>query len=356
MARRVSTAGYRSAITKGSKVIAGTEVAQYLSKAAFVPFPQTPTTAADLPVRETPGYFDTQPTDWVSVTAYGAKADDGEDDTAAFQKALDAGKPVVYLPTGRYVISRTLHMKGGVRQIAGFGSTLTPGGTAFNDAAAPAALIEVDNGSAPDVTIGDLTVTRAPRNAPTSAGLIGFAHHTARPLVLKDIGCCGSYQAGYAAGPGAGPLYLDDVSASGWRFEQPQQVWARQLNNIDEVAGVGAGPATAPKATSARLVNAGATLWVLGFESEQSGPLVRTEHGGRTEILGGAVYEAASSGDVAFECLDDASMSLSFATMGSGNGVYRVLVRQRRGDASKDLARQQAVWRDEGRTVPLYTG
>jgi hypothetical protein len=107
MARRVSTAGYRSAITERGKIIAGTEVPQYLSNAPFTAFPGVPATAADLPIRETPQYFATQPPDWVSVNAYGARPDDNSDDTAAFQKAIDAGKPVVYLPTGRYVISRT---------------------------------------------------------------------------------------------------------------------------------------------------------------------------------------------------------------------------------------------------------
>jgi hypothetical protein len=49
-------------------------------------------------------------------------------------------------------------------------------------------------------------------------------------------------------------------------------------------------------------------------------------------------------------------MALSFATMGPGYGVFRVLARERRGDTSRDLPRQQAVWRGEGRSVPLYTG
>jgi hypothetical protein len=59
---------------------------------------------------------------------------------------------------------------------------------------------------------------------------------------------------------------------------------------------------------------------------------------------------------VAFECLDSASMALSFATMGPGYGVYQVLVRQRQGETSKDLPRQQTYWRGDGRAVPLYTG
>ncbi|MCW2638833.1 MAG: hypothetical protein JWP76_1139 [Dactylosporangium sp.] len=347
MTRRVRTAGYRSAVTQGGRIITGNELTQYVSKTPFAPFPETQSPAVDLPVRETPDFLAAQPTDWVSATAYGAKPDDGEDDTAAIQKALDTGKPVVYLPTGRYVISKTLHIKGAVRQLAGFGSTLVAGGTAFKDGNAPAAVIQVDDGTARDVTVSGLTITRTSRTTSPAAGLIGFAQHTGRPLVLKDVDC-GDVKTSYQAHAGAGPLYLENVSAAGWQFDQPQQVWARQFNHLDR------GSETENR--SPLLVNAGATVWMLGLETERSGPLLRAERGGRTEVLGGAVYEAPSGDAVAFECVDSASMALSFATMGPGYGVYQVLVRQRQGETSKDLPRQQTYWRGDGRAVPLYTG
>ncbi|NJC84037.1 hypothetical protein HC030_15935 [Planosporangium mesophilum] len=353
MARRISTAGYRSALTQGGRIISGNDLAQYSSKTAVAPFPETQSLAADLPVRETPDFVAAQPTDWVSVATYGAKPDDAEDDTAAIQKALDSGKPVVYLPTGRYVISKTLHVKGAVRQLAGFGSTLTPGGAAFGDAAAPAAVIQVEEGTARDVTVWGLRIAKAPQGgtattgSPKTAGLIGFAQRTTRPLVLKDVDCCGVAKASYQAQAGVGPLYLENVSAAGWQFDQPQQVWARQFNHLDRGTGDDQSPL---------LVNAGATVWVLGLETERDGPVMRTERGGRTEVLGGAVYESsASANDIAFECVDG-SMSLAFTTMGPGNGGYRILTRQRRGEVTKDLPRQQAYWRGDGRTVPLYTG
>jgi hypothetical protein len=347
MTRRVSAAGYRSALTQSGRIVSGNELTQYTSKTPFAPFPETQSPAADLPVRETPDFFAAQPADWVSVAAYGAKPDDGEDDTAAFQKALDSGKPVIYLPTGRYLISKTLHVKGAVRQVVGFGSTLSPAGTGWGDANAPAALIQVDDGTARDVTIWGLNIARPAKSTAPAAGLIGFAQHTARSLVLKDVDC-GDTATSYQAQSGAGPLYLENVSASGWRFDQPQQVWARQFNHLDRGSDT--------ENRSALMVNAGATVWMLGLETERSGPLMRTERGGRTEVLGGAVYEAPTGDAVAFECLDGASMALSFATMGPGNGAYRILARERRGEESRDLSRQQAYWRGDGRAVPLYTG
>ena len=342
LARRVHTAGYRSALTQGNKIVPGAEVAQYVSKTPYTPTPETPSTAADLPVRDTPEYFPTDPNGWSSVVAAGAKPDDDTDDTDAIQKAIDAGKPAVYLPAGRYIVSRTLTVRGAVRQVAGFGATIVPAGTAFGDANRPTALVEVGDGPGPDVTIAGLTVLKGTR----SPGLVGFVQHTARPLIIKDVACCGEYKWGFRAETGAGPLYLENVSASRWQLDQPQQVWARQFNHEDSDA----------KDRTVRVLNAGATLWILGFESEQNGPLLRTEKRGRSEVLGGAVYETGSANDVAFEVVDDGSMALSFATTGPANNVYKVLVRQRRGGTTKDLTRQQAAWRGEGRTVPLYTG
>ena len=352
MARRLTTSGYRSAVTAGTRIVSGASLAEYLSKPAVHPYPQSPSGAADLEIRDTPQANPGDPSTWASVVAYGAKPDDATDDTAAFQKALDAGRPVVYLPTGRYVISGTLHVKGAVRELLGFGSLITPAGTAFTKVTSPTPLVQVDDGSAPDVTVADLTVARAAVNPAKTAGLVGFAQHTRRPLVLKDIGCCGTYQAGYRAAPGAGPLYLEDVSVSGWHFDQPQQVWARQFNNVDERLST----PTGTTAHTPRLVNSDATLWVLGFESEQSGPVVGTDGSGRTEILGGAVYEADSSTDTAFTCADHGSMALSFATMGTGVGGYHDLVRESRSGITRNLPRAQGAWRGDGRSVPLYAG
>jgi hypothetical protein len=340
-------------VTQGGRIVPGNDLTQYVSKNPFTPFPESRSPAADLPVRETPEFAPAQSTDWVSVTTYGAKPDDGQDDTVAIQQALDSGKPVVYLPTGRYVVSKTLQVKGAVRQLAGFGSTLTPAGSGWGNAAAPAAVVGIGDGSARDVAAAAVMVTglriaRDPRSsAPAAAGLIGFAQHTTRPLVLKDIDCVDATTS-YQARSGAGPLYLENVSASGWRFDQPQHVWARQFNHLDRDTGV--------ENRTPLLFNAGATVWMLGLETERSGPLLRTERGGRTEVLGGAVYEAPSGSAVAFECLDGASMALSFATMGPGYGVYRTLIRDRRGQVSKDVTRQQAYWRGDGRMVPLYVG
>ena len=57
--------------------------------------------------------------DWINVKNFGAKGDGKTDDTAALQKAFDKlnNHITVYLPPGRYIISKTLEWKGAKRLI-----------------------------------------------------------------------------------------------------------------------------------------------------------------------------------------------------------------------------------------------
>jgi pectate lyase-like protein len=340
MARNVTTTGYRSAIGRGASVVAGTRVTEYASGARLALFDRVPGHSLGLPVSEPVDALDADPAGWASVRSYGALADDANDDTAAIQRAIDSGKPVIYLPFGRYLVSGTLHLRGGVRQLLGLGSTLLASGPAFADARHPVPLVQADDGSAPDVGVSALHVAPRVTTAAASAGLVLFTQHTARPLVLRDIAGAGEYKYGYQPAAGAGALYLENVSASRWHLDRPQPVWARQLN---------------PEDTALRVLNTAATLWILGLQTKGNAPVLRTEGAGRTELLGGAVYEAGRPGDAVFECVD-ARVTLSFATLGRDPYVYRVLVRQRLDGTSRELARAQAAARAGGRSVPLYTG
>jgi hypothetical protein len=70
-----------------------------------------------------------------------------------------------------------------------------------------------------------------------------------------------------------GDLYLENVVAD-WKFRSGR-VWARQFNN--ERLGL-------------HILNAGATLWILGLKTERGGTLIETRAGGTTELLGGLSY------------------------------------------------------------------
>jgi len=93
-----------------------------------------------------------------SVRAFGAHPNDGLDDTAGIQKALDAGG-VVYVPPGKYEVSDTLHIKRWGTTLAGadaFLSFITYTGKKFIN------VIEVDTYSG--VRIIDLTISGGARS------------------------------------------------------------------------------------------------------------------------------------------------------------------------------------------------
>jgi hypothetical protein len=80
--------------------------------------PDGANTGIRLALQTHPGSFTEQPTDaallppvsaWVSVRSLGVLGDGAQDDTAALQAAIDT-HPVLYLPAGRYRLTRTLHL------------------------------------------------------------------------------------------------------------------------------------------------------------------------------------------------------------------------------------------------------
>jgi hypothetical protein len=235
-ARNVRSEGYRSAIMQDNKVVKGTKVREFTSFAPFTLFKSSANTSLNLPIEEPPSFHDNNLSNWVNVEDFGAKgknpdgSDEWGDDTVAIQKALDSGKSTVYIPPGRYFVSDTLHVRGNVRKISAMGATFSPGGTAFGDINNPKPFFRIEDGTATDVTIEHVSVLNLVQQAPPQAGLIGFEQATSRTLFLKDVGCCSlrpnDQKYVFRNKPGAGKLFIEDVSAEGWQFEHPQQVWA----------------------------------------------------------------------------------------------------------------------------------
>ena len=102
-----------------------------------------------------------------------------------------------------------------------------------------------------------------------------FEHASSRTLVFNDV-------TGMNYRPAVdrpGDVFPNDTVGRAVRFQGGQRVWARQLNIEEDTTKPGS-------LLSAKIVNDGAAVWVLGFKTENAGVHVRTTGGGRTEILG----------------------------------------------------------------------
>ncbi|MBD0304614.1 MAG: hypothetical protein ICV85_21385, partial [Tolypothrix sp. T3-bin4] len=351
-ARNVTASGYLSAIMQDNNVLPETTVNEYTSNTPLTLFTSSAKTSLNLPVEEPPNFHDNELSNWANVEDFGARGkagdggDDWGDDTAAIQAAIDSGKSTVYIPPGKYFITDTLHVRGNVRKIIATNATLSPGGTAFQDANNPKPFFRIEDGTAPDVTIERVGITNITPNP--SPGLIGFEQATSRTLFLKDMGCC-SWRTNdqkyvFRNTPGAGKLFVENVSATGWRFEHPQEVWARQLN---------------PEGSKRKIFNNGGKLWVLGLKTEGGNvnTVIRTKGGGASELLGALLYVtgSVSPNEIAF-INDNSSVALSYATRTYGANDFQIQVQDIQGSQNRKLTRDQVFQYTNGTTVELYVG
>ena len=120
LARDVRVSGYGSAVTKDKQtVVSGDFVEEYVSGTSVSVYADGPAKTLRLPVKETPVILpESDLSKWASVDDFGAVGDGLTDDTAAVQRAMDSGKPVVWFPKACYAINGTVNIPATVREMA----------------------------------------------------------------------------------------------------------------------------------------------------------------------------------------------------------------------------------------------
>jgi len=329
-ARNVRTMGYASAVSNRGSAVPGAALSEWSSGPSALA-----QGSLKLPVAEAPAYHDNDLADWADVRDFGAIPNDGADDTAAIQRAIDSGKTTVYLPTGYYRLSDTIRVRGQVRKVAGMQSRLEPyGNTAFGTKP----FVRVEK-TASAVVIDALDV-----EGPSGAGI---EHASPQVLVVRDSTL--RVPVGYRNTPGVGRLFLENVVGGDRgtvRLYHPQEVWARQLNL---------------ETNALKVHNRGARLWILGLKTEnRAGPgsptVIETTGGGKTELLGGLLYpvQPIPSNVPAF-VNNESSLSLIYAVSayGSADRNYNVHVRETRNGVTRDLTRSALASRGYGSLAPF---
>ncbi len=337
-AREVSASGYGS-VLQGQP---GNSITEYNSGPSFNLFGGKPS-SLNLPVEETPVFEDSDLSHWKSVTAFGADPTGLADSSTAIQKTIDSGATTVYFPTGVYAVSRTILVRGKVRMLEGFDSSLNPTGDLFSRRDNPAPLLKIENGST-DVTLDHFRIGAfLPRPVPR---VIFIQQDSGRPLILRDS-IIGSYPTSVAyqnTSRGTGTLFVENVTATPWKILFPQAVFARQIN---------------PEGNSTKILNKGGRLWILGLKTEGTGTNIETDQGGATEVLGGLIYPVwKTSPDTPGFLVNDSRASFIYAVSnykqpGAGTN-FAIQVQETQGGPTKSLLTTSLPARGLGTMVPLY--
>ncbi len=285
--RDVQTEGYGTAVKSATATLPGGLVKEFSSESWDSP----KTGTLRLPILETPILPWEEPSTWTSINAFKPvkldqatrlpsdrlwdKPIEGADITLSLQQAIDSGATTIYLPQGMWLVRKTIHLRGKLRVLQGCGSILIKDQASL----AGAPLFRIDGeGSEPlfidRLTIAGTDLDKKDKNAKDASA---FEHASTRPLVVLHSRWAGVVTAAPKSGK-SGPIFFDDMCGSPWRFNVPQQVFFRQLN--DE----GGQP---------KILNKAADVWILGLKTE--GTSTNVENAGpaaRTEILGGFTFPA----------------------------------------------------------------
>lgn len=342
-ARDLKTVGYGTALISKGTGLPGGAVPEFVSdspRGLFTPARKS----LRLPIEETPAYWDSDSSHWANALDFGCLPGDDRDDGPCLEKALASGKSTLYLPPGRYDCDRTLVLGPSLRHLLGNGASLVPG-PSFADAKRPKTLLRVV-GKGSLLTLENLTLSHWNSSHP---GALLLEHASPRDLALKSLlmwDDCISLA--YRGGPDAGKLFLEDVSnqgnATGWEFAPGQRIWARQFN----VEG-----------KRRKILNQGASLWILGIKTEKAATVIETRAGGKTELLGGLLYptDVDTTGEIPAFINDGSSVSLSYAhTAYRTQSAYRIHVREKQGSAVRSLGSDSLPRRTRGAFMGLYVG
>ena len=326
--RRVATSGYATAVMDRGVARSLSPKGQWASLARAAS--RSPAGSLRLRVPAAPTVPGVGRSQWAGVGDYGARPGDSIDDTVAIQAALNSGLPVVYLRPGWYLLTRTLRVPTTVRAIVGFDAALDATRGDFAGSSTDA-VFEVPGDSTDPLAVTQLVFKASP-------AVVDVERTGSRRIALEDV-----HVGGLPFRGTPGDLFLTDVEGgNGWKFTPGQRVWARQLN---------------AEQRGTKILNQGASLWILGLKTEGDGTAIRSVQRATTELLGGLLYpaEPVTSGTPAFSA-SDSHQSLTFAVSASDlSRRYEVLVRTTSGSTSHQTRVAEAQPRGMGGMLLLHT-
>ncbi len=175
---------------------------------------------------------------------------------------MNYGKTTLYFPNGsQFLVTGTIEIGGPVLRLMGLKSKIIGNGGTLK-------LVDTNEEDAPVVHIERFSSFGA-------GNTLRFEHNSIRVGVISNMGGLKGI-----TGNGSGDLFIEDCTSWEVRFNNSQQhIWARQLN--------------AEGNEEIKVLNEGATLWILGFKTENPGLTLSTVSNGKTELIGALIYRVA---------------------------------------------------------------
>jgi pectate lyase-like protein len=291
--RSIDLSGYKGAVVKQGRLVLDTEfIDEYVSAEPVSLRKNAPARSLRLPVKDSPLILPEQDlSKWASVNDFGAVGDGKTDDTAAIQRAMKSGKPVVFFPKASYVINGTVDIPATVREVSFLWASIYR--SEANEPDGPG-LFRVAEASGQPLML----------HATVNAGGVFLDHEADRPVVLQDVIAWFHHCRNYATGPdmlfpgrvaqntgiwrlyrntrpaGAAKevfannaLFFAAGGAEGDLAVENVRAWVRMGNN-EHVPG-------------AQFAFRRSDAWIFGFKSENADTLFQAADRSRLEVLGG---------------------------------------------------------------------
>lgn len=268
-----------SSLNHQGTTIPGPTISEWASRTNLKQFAEASPYTLNLPVSEPPEYHSNDMSTWASVLDYGAAGSGGSvDASSGIQAAMDSGKSTIYFPTNSYFSAQTIRVPASVKRIAGFGSSLYPKAlSGFTDGLSPKVLMRTENTG--PLVVERLRIAKFSEAVP---GLVSLEQAGSGPLFLKDANLTSHDRVNPSirTTATAGSLFIENTVATLAQFNtRAQKVWARALNI---------------ETSTLKLDLHGTHIWLLGFKTENVGPVAMLTDQGRMELLGGFFYPSGS--------------------------------------------------------------
>lgn len=310
--RNVQSEGY-ARVLGGETTIDGKFIDEFCTAQTRSLFAGSGETSLNLPIEPVPSApFDPNPANWVNVSDYGASSAKGSD-TQAYQDAIDAaaaaGKTTVFAPGDYFhVMDGPVRIHGSVRHIFSAYTRIVdgekPGRFIVEDGPDPVVVIE-------GFKMGNPWQNFAVENASNRTVVLNYAS-------FSKIVCSGT-----------GRTFAKDIVCRSTEITNPKhRYWAYKLNSECN--------------DFVNFDNRGGTAWILGYKTERRQTKLRTTMGGRSEVIGGLVYQTKKeTPDNPLVEIVDASVSVHAIQQVCFTGAwYPVTVRETRNGETRILKKE----------------